>query len=208
MDRVRSIFIGAFIALLSVSLLHACIALDLHGLAIGWLGVLVSSVSNLAFLYWLNARDSARSWTHFRLLLVLSALGALISLWGAIRPVPVIDRLPPWYSVTVLIGTALYAFWYARTGKAVGRLSSAKQSYQFLARRDYADATVVQHTAGGKSSRLLIIRSNLCPYCVAAQVLYLDDDGNRGTRRASRSHGESPSAGPVDGKTGMEGHAR
>lgn len=73
MGRLKSLFLGTFIALLSVSLLHACLALHLHGLAIGWLGVVVSAVSNLAFLYWMDARDSARSWSRFRLLLVLSA---------------------------------------------------------------------------------------------------------------------------------------
>jgi hypothetical protein len=208
MGRLKSLFLGTFIALLSVSLLHACLALHLHGLAIGWLGVVVSAMSNLAFLYWMDARDSARSWSHFRLLVVLSAAGALFSLWGALRPVPDIHRLPFWYAFTVLAGTALYAFWYIRTGEAVDRLSLAGQRFQFLAGIDDVGMTVVHHTAGGKASQMLIIRSNLCPYCVAAQVLYLDDQRDRGTRPAARSRREKPATDAVENNARVEDHTR
>jgi hypothetical protein len=201
---MKSIFIGTFIGLLSISLLHACIAVDLRGLAIGWLGVVASSVSNLAFLYWLDARDTAQSRTHFRLLLLLTALGALISLWGATRAVPVIDRLPPWYSVTVLVGTALYVFWYVRTGEAERSQMPSGLNYRFLAGRDVADANMVRHAGNG--SQMLVIRSNLCPYCVAAQVLFLDDDGDHATRHGLQSHGELPLAGRPDGAAGADRH--
>lgn len=199
MNRLKSIFISTFVALLSLSLLHACIALDLHGLAIGWLGVVVGSLSNLAFLYWLDVRDSAQTRTQVGLLLLLTAVGALLAVWGAIRPVPAMDRLPPWYAVTVLLGTALYEFWYARTSADRPRVRIARSVQSVVIKAVAADTTVTYRTSTGKSSELLIIRSNLCPLCVA-QVLFLDtcDDG---VRRDSRSDSELPHVSIADRAT-------
>lgn len=197
MTKLKSLFIDAFLVTLAVSLLHGCIALYRHGVAIEWLGVVIASMSNLMFFFWLFARGTARTSRHLWPLLGSTTVGASIAGWGTVAFAPVGDWLPLLYAAFVLAGCMLYVFWYSRLGRTDNALLEVGRQLPPFVVEDVDGTAVTLGPSFGQPTVLLFFRGNWCPLCmaqireIAAQYRELDRRGVRVILISPQPHGHT-----------------
>lgn len=197
MTKLKSLFIDAFLMALAVSLLHGCVALALHGIEIGWLGVVIASMSNLMSFFGLFARGTARTSQHVWPLLASTALGASIAGWGTVASAPGGDRLPLFYAFLVLTGCMLYVFWYSRLGRKGNTLLEVGRTLPSFIIEDVDGTPVTFGPSLGQPAAGLFFRGNWCPLCmaqlreIAAQYRELDRRGVRIILISPQPHGHT-----------------
>ncbi|WP_321790314.1 peroxiredoxin-like family protein [Burkholderia pyrrocinia] len=184
MNRLKSVFITAFMMLLVAALGHAGVMLFQRGPnAVAWLGVALAATANLGFFVWLFTSDSARTSERLSPLLAATAAGGLLTVWGVVGSPEHAKVLPVLYAGLTVIGCLLYVFWYSQLGRADNLHLKVAAPLPRFELEDVAGATVDSSQFLGKPALLLFFRGNWCPLCmaqireIAAQYRELDQRG-------------------------------
>ncbi|HEX4917055.1 MAG TPA: peroxiredoxin family protein [Limnobacter sp.] len=113
MNRIKSVFITAFVVLVNLALLHVA-TLSWHSpLGAGWMGVFVLALPNFYFFVWLFMGRKSRTSRNLHLLLATNLTG-----YAMVLTDPGMEA-NPWPLVTgtmLFFGSIGFVFWYSNLG--------------------------------------------------------------------------------------------
>jgi len=165
---MKSRFITLLLLALTASSVHAIVALlgaDSDIARLAWAGSLLATGSFLGFFAWLMRGKAARTSAGLRSIQVLTAMGAALALFAALRVGPL---LPLGYALVIgFDGCIAYVYWYSRfVGRDRNTLAVGKALPSFTLKT--ADGGVLDSASlRGKVTLLLFYRGNWCPLCMA-----------------------------------------
>ncbi|PKM09753.1 MAG: hypothetical protein CVV15_08045 [Gammaproteobacteria bacterium HGW-Gammaproteobacteria-5] len=165
---MKSRFITLLLLALTASSVHALIALvaaDTGIERVAWAGSLLATGSFMGFFAWLMRGKAARTSAELRTILVLTGIGAGITLYAALRGGPL---LPLLYALVIgFDGCIAYVYWYSRfVGRDRNTLAIGNTLPSFSLKT--ADGKLIDSASlVGQVTLLLFYRGNWCPLCMA-----------------------------------------
>jgi len=161
MDRLKSLFISAWMSLLMVGAARSAWAIYQDPNAVAWYWALLCMLTPLCFFAWVFIANVARTQTASKAVLGVT----LLTLFGAALS-PVILEALAWILGAGVIGTALYEWWYSSFG---GRHSDILSVGQTLPNLEFINDAGTQLKPHDLNKPLLMIfyRGNWCPLCMA-----------------------------------------
>lgn len=165
---MKSRFITLLLLALTASSVHALIALigaDSGIERVAWAGSLLATGSFMGFFAWLMRGKAARTSAELRTILVLTGIGAAITLIAALRGGPL---LPLLYALVIgFDGCIAYVYWYSRfMNRDRNTLAVGNTLPSFTLKS--ADGKLIDSASlVGKVTLLLFYRGNWCPLCMA-----------------------------------------
>lgn len=191
MNRLKSLFISAYLTLILVGLVRAVVA-AMQDPAWGWVVLALSPA--LAFFLWVLLFNKART----GLASAIMWLGPLVSMIG--MAVTGEARLEPWWWTLGpgLVCALLYVLWYSRFGR---RDSPALQVGATLPELTFDTANGEAFSIANLNAPLLLVfyRGNWCPLCmaqikeIAAQYQALAEKGVQLLMISPQSHDNTAS---------------
>ncbi|MDP1697618.1 MAG: peroxiredoxin family protein [Xanthomonadaceae bacterium] len=165
---MKSRFITLLLLALTASTVHALIALIGADTAIerlAWAGSLLATGSFMGFFAWLMRGKAARTSAELRTILVLTGIGAGITLYAALRGGPL---LPLLYALVIgLDGCIAYVYWYSRFADRDRNTLAVGNSLPSFTLKTADGKLIDSASLVGKVTLLLFYRGNWCPLCMA-----------------------------------------
>lgn len=165
---MKSRFITLLLLALSASSIHALIALlgaDTGIVRLAWAGSLLATGSFMGFFAWLMRGKSARTSTGLHTILVLTGVGAAITLLAALRGGPL---LPLFYALVIgFDGCVAYVFWYSRFPNRNRSTLAVGNPLPSFTLNDADGKLIDSASLVGRVTLLLFYRGNWCPLCMA-----------------------------------------
>lgn len=162
MNRMKSVFISAWITLLFLGSGRAIWQLVNDGAATDWYWVLLAVLPGALFFAWLFVGNVARTAVATRVMVSLSLLAlAGLMLTGT-------DAAEPWFWAGLVGagGSSLYEWWYSRfenRSSDVLVVGGKLPPLEF----EQADGSLLQTQTLGKPLLMIFYRGNWCPLCMA-----------------------------------------
>lgn len=169
MASLKSKFITPYVTLLGIATVHT--AYQLIEVVPGnkaWLGAGLAVWPAALFFTRVFLANVARTSENFYGMIVLAAVGALMTVYSAAtEDVPGVGFALA-YSVGVgFIGLLLYNFWYSRFDRGTNEHLQVGAMLPEFSLEDTAGSTVLSSSFQGKPSLFIFYRGNWCPLCMA-----------------------------------------
>ena len=170
MNRLKSIFISAYISTVFVITLFSLYRIGVDGYTSVWAGPALAAGLPAAFFTYIMAnlliKSLARTSSSLPLVTIGSAAGAALSLFGYMRGENATTASFA-CGMTAFGGWVAYTYWYSRFGKPrVDCLAVGKKLPTFDLEND--DGTVISSDAfRGKPTLMIFYRGNWCPFCMS-----------------------------------------
>lgn len=162
MNRIKSLFISSWIALLFVGLARAGLVLWEQPQASDWYWVVLALAPGALFFVWLFVGDVPRAATAPRVVFALT----LVPLLGIMVTGVVNVEIWLWVAVVGSLGAALYEWWYSRFGNRDSDVLVVGQSLPAL-QFDLPDGSTLDTGVLNKPMLMIFYRGNWCPLCMA-----------------------------------------
>lgn len=162
MNRLKSLFISAWMTLLFAGAVRSGWELYNHPSSITWYWVLLSMATPLIFFGWVFTANVARTQTATK---VIFGVTVLCLLGAALSPSPTLEALA-WILSIGVIGSAMYEWWYSSFGDRSNEILSVGQTLpalEFIA----ADGCAIRTQELNKPMLMIFYRGNWCPLCMA-----------------------------------------
>ncbi|MEX1669814.1 peroxiredoxin family protein [Zhongshania guokunii] len=161
MDRLKSLFISAWMTLLMLGAARSGWAIYKDPSAAAWYWALFCMLAPLAFFAWIFTFNVARTQVASKAVLGIT----LFTLLGAVLS-PVIIEALAWILGAGVLGTVLYEWWYSSFGERHNEILSVGQILPDL---EFIDAAGKEIETGKLNKPMLMIfyRGNWCPLCMA-----------------------------------------
>ena len=164
MNRVKSVFVMAFFALLTMVSIQAVIHLA-AGFTLGWLGALLASAPMLLVLgFVMLGRKLPADQSRLTVVTLAMASGALLAAFDWVYKAGSI--VAAGMAGLSLTAYAAYQFWYSRLDRSATRIKKGQALPEFSA-LNLDDRPVYSRDLLGKPALLMFYRGNWCPFCVA-----------------------------------------
>ena len=163
MNRVKSVFVMAFFALLTVVSIQAVIHLG-GGFSPGWLGALLASAPMLVVLGLLMlGRKLPIDQARLTPVSLTTASGALLAAFDWVFRAGSLAAAS--MAGLCLAAYATYQFWYSRLDRSASRIENGQPLPEFSA-LNLDGKPVYSRDLLGKPALLMFYRGNWCPFCV------------------------------------------
>ncbi|MCH6572034.1 MAG: redoxin domain-containing protein, partial [Proteobacteria bacterium] len=163
MNRVKSVFVMAFFALLTVVSIQAVIHLG-GGFSPGWLGALLASAPMLLVLgLVMLGRKLPADQARLTPVSLTMASGALLAAFDWVFRAGSLAAAS--LAGLCLAAYATYQFWYSRLDRSATRIKKGQALPEFSA-LNLDDRPVYSRDLLGKPALLMFYRGNWCPFCV------------------------------------------
>ncbi len=163
MNRVKSVFVMAFFALLTVVSIQAVIHLG-GGFSLGWLGALLASAPMLLVLGLLMlGRKLPIDQARLTPVSLTTTSGALLAAFDWIFRAGSLAAAS--MAGLCLAAYATYQFWYSRLDRSASRIENGQPLPEFSA-LNLDGKPVYSRDLLGKPALLMFYRGNWCPFCV------------------------------------------
>lgn len=163
MNRVKSVFVMAFFALLTVASIQAVIHLG-SGFSLGWLGTLLASAPMLLVLgLVMLGRKLPADQSRLTLVSLTMASGALLAAFDWVFQAGSLAAAS--MAGLCLAAYAAYQFWYSRLDRSASRIETGQSLPEFSA-LNLDGRPVYSRDLLGKPALLMFYRGNWCPFCV------------------------------------------
>ena len=163
MNRVKSVFVMAFFALLTVVSIQAVIHLAAV-FTLGWLGALLASAPMLLVLgFVMLGRKLPADQSRLTVVTLAMASGALLAAFDWVYKAGSI--VAAGMAGLSLTAYAAYQFWYSRLDRSATRIKKGQALPEFSA-LNLDDRPVYSRDLLGKPALLMFYRGNWCPFCV------------------------------------------
>ena len=170
MNRLKSIFISAYMSTVFVITLLSLHRIGVDGYTSGWAGAALAAGPPAAFFAYIMAnlviKSLARTTSGLPLVTIGSAAGAALSLFGYIQGENATDASFA-CALTAFGGWVAYNNWYSHYGKPpVDCLAVGTKLPTFDLENE--DGTVLSSDAfRGKPTLMIFYRGNWCPFCMS-----------------------------------------
>jgi peroxiredoxin len=165
---MKSRFITLLLLALTASSVHALIALigaDTGIERVAWAGSLLATGSFMGFFAWLMRGKAARTSAELRTILVLTGIGAGITLYAALRGGPL---LPLLYALVIgFDGCIAYVYWYSRFADRDRNTLAIGNTLPSFSLKTADGKLIDSASLVGQVTLLLFYRGNWCPLCMA-----------------------------------------
>ncbi|MCZ6537031.1 MAG: peroxiredoxin family protein [Gammaproteobacteria bacterium] len=163
MNRVKSVFVMAFFALLTVVSIQAVIHLG-GGFSPGWLGALLASAPMLLVLgLVMLGRKLPADQARLTPVSLTMASGALLAAFDWVFRAGSLAAAS--LAGLCLAAYATYQFWYSRLDRSASRIENGQPLPEFSA-LNLDGKPVYSRDLLGKPALLMFYRGNWCPFCV------------------------------------------
>ena len=163
MNRVKSVFVVAFFALLTVVSIQAVIHLG-GGFSPGWLGALLASAPMLLVLgLVMLGRKLPADQARLTPVSLTMASGALLAAFDWVFRAGSLAAAS--LAGLCLAAYATYQFWYSRLDRSASRIENGQPLPEFSA-LNLDGKPVYSRDLLGKPALLMFYRGNWCPFCV------------------------------------------
>ena len=163
MNRVKSVFVMAFFALLTVVSIQAVIHLG-GGFSPGWLGALLASAPMLLVLgLVMLGRKLPADQARLTPVSLTMASGALLAAFDWVFRAGSLAAAS--MAGLCLAAYATYQFWYSRLDRSASRIENGQPLPEFSA-LNLDGKPVYSRDLLGKPALLMFYRGNWCPFCV------------------------------------------
>lgn len=194
MNRIKSLFISGWIALVFAGLARAGYVLWQDSTLTAWYWVVAAMAPGAGFFVWLFVGDVARAERAPRVVFALS----LIPLFGIMFSGVVSVEIWFWVAVVGSLGSAMYEWWYSRFGNRDSDILVEGKPLPAL-EFELPDGSLMQTESLNKPMLMIFYRGNWCPLCmaqvkeIAGQYRTLADKGVEVMLISPQPHKESAS---------------
>ncbi|PKM16261.1 MAG: hypothetical protein CVV12_04655 [Gammaproteobacteria bacterium HGW-Gammaproteobacteria-2] len=130
-----------------------------------WAGSLLATGSFMGFFAWLMRGKAARTSAELRTILVLTGIGAGITLYAALRGGPL---LPLLYALVIgFDGCIAYVYWYSRFADRDRNTLAIGNTLPSFSLKTADGKLIDSASLVGQVTLLLFYRGNWCPLCMA-----------------------------------------
>lgn len=163
---LKSIYISAYITLLSLAAVHSIVGLNEDGFNSAWPAILLATAPSLLFFVRLFVKPVARTSSNLPFMMVFAVIGTVLALALASNSE---QTLFAWvYGVGLSIfGSVLYIFWYSNLSRGK---SSQLELGKVLPEFSLSSAQGEQWSSSqqlNKPALFIFFRGNWCPLCLA-----------------------------------------
>lgn len=175
MNLAKSVFVSAYLVLITGTSGVALWSLFQGGDIIAWAGVLLAAAPFMFVLAWITLIGNvARTSDRFPVIGALACLGAALSLWGYFRGAPV---SAPALGTAAAAAFFIYSYWYSSFGRQPSEKLEVGATLPDLRLTGLDGSDVHPAAFIGKPTVWIFYRGNWCPLCMA-QVRELADQYN------------------------------
>ncbi len=162
MDRLKSVFISAWMSILMVGAARSGWLLYKDPSLTAWYWVLLGMLAPLLFFAWVFGANVARTQTATKVIFGITILALVATVLSAGAS----PEALAWVLVVGVIGTALYEWWYSSFG---GRSTDILRVGQILPALEFtnADGAAIKTESLNKPMLMIFYRGNWCPLCMA-----------------------------------------
>ena len=162
MNRIKSLFISAWITLLFVGLARAGWVLWQSPEAKDWYWVVLALAPAALLFIWVFTADVARAAMAPRIVFALT----LLPLAGIMITGVVNVEIWLWVAIVGSLGSALYEWWYSRFGDRSSEILVVGQRLPAL-EFELPDGSTLSTESLAKPMLMIFYRGNWCPLCMA-----------------------------------------
>lgn len=166
MNRLKSIYISAYLTLLIVAIAHSLFQLNAVGLNSAWPGILLATAPTLGFFIRMFIASVPRTSANLNLLIVFAIMGSIAAVAMASNAE---DRLYAYlYGCGLgVAGLLLYIFWYSRLGRSPSQSLMAGQALPSFTLKSSNGEEWQSGELSNHPALILFFRGNWCPLCMA-----------------------------------------
>ncbi len=162
----KSIYISAYVTLLMLVSIHACVGLWESGVVSGWSGVAIAVWPMMFFFARLFLSDVVRTSPNLIGFQVLAWVGSAVTLILGWEGEVLTMQLA--YSIGLgVFGILFYIYWYSRFQRDEAKFLTKGEMLPVFELEDESGNTISSDVFVGQPSLLIFYRGNWCPLCMA-----------------------------------------